>query len=266
MDKYPIIIPADMECFRPERPSSPNTGGGCPTPDELRSQIAGNRGCLVITAVATTIAIASGVGICIGAIGVVVCLFLHGAAKEKHQRLPLAEQKWAEYQRKEEEWKQKEEIWKTGNPSIIKEGRRRACARLGEIDRTKYSFANGEYVGLAEITLFRLLEQDGLEPLHQYPVGGYTLDIGCVDQDRGIMLDIEVDGHQHWTKKQRLAHDDERNQSLASGGWTIIRFRNDQVRALPRQCAVVVRVLLEAITDESDACEAAKCAASKLGL
>ena len=74
----------------------------------------------------------------------------------------------------------------------------------------------------------------GLRFRRQHPVGPFILDFYCPSHK----LVIELDGDIHATQKDQ---DDYRDQHLASYGYRVLRFRNDEVfRSLP---TVLTRIL-----------------------
>lgn len=58
----------------------------------------------------------------------------------------------------------------------------------------------------------------------QHPVAPYILDFACVK----YRLAIEVDGETHSSVEER-AYDSRRTKVLETKGWTVIRFRNDEI-------------------------------------
>ena len=63
---------------------------------------------------------------------------------------------------------------------------------------------------------------DGLKFRRQYPIAGYVADFACP----AIRLVIELDGGQHLEQQQ---YDQERTKKLASNGYQVVRFWNDDV-------------------------------------
>ena len=64
----------------------------------------------------------------------------------------------------------------------------------------------------------------GLKFRRQHPVNAYILDFWCHD----CQLVIELDGNAHDTASAR-GHDEMRQQHLESHGYTVLRFRNEEV-------------------------------------
>jgi very-short-patch-repair endonuclease len=58
----------------------------------------------------------------------------------------------------------------------------------------------------------------------QHPVAGYFADFACVE----VQLIVELDGGQHGLSEER-ARDDRRGASLATEGFTVMRFWNHEV-------------------------------------
>jgi very-short-patch-repair endonuclease len=84
-----------------------------------------------------------------------------------------------------------------------------------------------------ELRAHRLM---GLAFRRQFPITGYIVDFACPSK----RLVIEVAGSQHAQGKQ-LAVDEARNRRLASDGWTILRFWNDDVlRDIDNVCRHIV--------------------------
>ncbi len=63
---------------------------------------------------------------------------------------------------------------------------------------------------------------DGLRFRRQHPAGPFILDFACV----AIQLGVELDG---WIHEEKAAYDRRRDAFLAEHGWTMIRFRNEDV-------------------------------------
>ena len=78
---------------------------------------------------------------------------------------------------------------------------------------------------------------EGYEFRRQSPVGPYIADFVCWEQ----RLIVELDGSQHQAQSE---DDQERTEFLASSGYRVIRFRNDQ---LFRETQAVLRAILSAL-------------------
>ncbi len=77
----------------------------------------------------------------------------------------------------------------------------------------------------AETRLWSHLRANQLDGVHfrrQYAIGNYIVDF-CAPQKRLI---IELDGSQHLDS---IPYDDQRSQYLYSKGYTVLRYRNNQV-------------------------------------
>src|SRR6185437_7190696 len=76
----------------------------------------------------------------------------------------------------------------------------------------------------AELRLWRLLRDrrlNGIKFLRQVPIGPYIVDFLCV----GAKLIVEADGSQH----AECNRDKVRDAYLASQGWRVLRFWNNEV-------------------------------------
>jgi very-short-patch-repair endonuclease len=60
----------------------------------------------------------------------------------------------------------------------------------------------------------------------QWPIGGYIVDFVCFERH----LIIELDGSQH-AEESAMVYDAERTQFLETGGFTVIRFWNSEIKA-----------------------------------
>jgi very-short-patch-repair endonuclease len=77
----------------------------------------------------------------------------------------------------------------------------------------------------AEEVLWRYLrrrQQEGLRFRRQYPVGRFVLDFCCP----AIRLVVEIDGEVHAGREER---DSARTAELEAQGYSLIRFRNEEV-------------------------------------
>ena len=95
--------------------------------------------------------------------------------------------------------------------------------------------------GPDETTLLSALRRAGLDPIPQYPVDQYRVDLALVaDRTR---IAIEVDGHEHHTDKsgKRLHEDLLRDARLRDQGWIVIRFWVNQVRTDLEACVAHVQ-------------------------
>lgn len=67
---------------------------------------------------------------------------------------------------------------------------------------------------------------DGLKFRRQQPVGRYFVDFAC----ESLRLAVELDGGVH-DDDQQVTYDYHRQAEIESLGWSVIRFRNDEVTA-----------------------------------
>ncbi|MFT4955500.1 MAG: very-short-patch-repair endonuclease [Brevundimonas sp.] len=75
-------------------------------------------------------------------------------------------------------------------------------------------------------TALRSRRLDGLKFRRQQPIGRYFADFACED----LRLVIELDGEVHDDDDQML-YDHHRQAEIEALGWSVIRFRNDEVTA-----------------------------------
>ena len=73
----------------------------------------------------------------------------------------------------------------------------------------------------------------------QHPVGRYIADFYCHE----LKLIIEVDGSSH---ENREAYDGNRDAYLSSGGYTVLRFTNDQIE---RSIDAVLETILAKVSE-----------------
>ena len=121
-------------------------------------------------------------------------------------------------------------------------GSRDACANSGiphiqrfasyceEIERSGSSpyettLASDERIGPWEKPLYDALVARGLNPLPQYPVHQYRLDLAIVAGE--IRIDVEADGESTHLDSRIDAERDSRLEDL---GWRVVRFWNHQIR------------------------------------
>jgi very-short-patch-repair endonuclease len=93
----------------------------------------------------------------------------------------------------------------------------------------------------AEAALWRAIRGHALEGLRfrrQHPIDRYVADFACLS----LKLAIEVDGRVHRDDDQSL-RDLGRTEVIASQGWQVLRFTNDEVLSNVDR---VVAVILEA--------------------
>ena len=105
---------------------------------------------------------------------------------------------------------------------------------------------NPDQVSEWECILYRALCDAGLQPLPQYTVDRYDLDLALFAEGRkgeGRRLDIEVDGqryHQDWDE-ELVRSDQLRNERLIELGWDVIRFWVYEVRDNLDDCVARVK-------------------------
>jgi very-short-patch-repair endonuclease len=68
----------------------------------------------------------------------------------------------------------------------------------------------------------RLQRLDNLHFRKQHPFGPFILDFACLP----IFLGVELDG---WVHENTASYDRNRDAFLKRHGWTIIRFRNEEI-------------------------------------
>ncbi|MDY7011007.1 MAG: AAA domain-containing protein, partial [Planctomycetota bacterium] len=98
-----------------------------------------------------------------------------------------------------------------------------------------------ERVSEWEHLFYRVLYQEGLRPIPQYPVEKYVLDFAVLDGER--RLNIEIDGeqyHRNWDG-ELCRRDQIRNQRLMELGWDVMRFWVYQVRDELDRCIAKAR-------------------------
>lgn len=65
----------------------------------------------------------------------------------------------------------------------------------------------------------------------------YTADFIYVDSEKGVMLDIEIDEEYHFNNYLQLEKDEQRNNVFLCNGWSIIRFKDSEIKKDPNRCA-----------------------------
>ena len=100
--------------------------------------------------------------------------------------------------------------------------------------------ASDERIGPGERPLYEALVEKGLNPMPQYPVGGYRLDLAIVSGETRI--DVEADGVSTHLGS-RL--DAERDSRLTEMGWRVVRFWNHQIRDDIDYCVQTVLDLVD---------------------
>jgi very-short-patch-repair endonuclease len=91
----------------------------------------------------------------------------------------------------------------------------------------------------AELRLWLQLRKRGIEGLRfrrQTPIGPYVVDFFCPEKK----LIVEVDGGQH-SSPARTRHDSARDAWLATQGYKVIRFWNEEViKSLDAVCSAII--------------------------
>ncbi len=105
-------------------------------------------------------------------------------------------------------------------------GRTRAAARRGRTDPTFPEAIFWKYL--------RDRRMEGLKFRRQLPLGPYIADFACPS----IRLIVELDGGVH---DLRLEQDAKRDAWLTANGWTVLRFRNNEVLTNPAPLFQAVR-------------------------
>ena len=76
-------------------------------------------------------------------------------------------------------------------------------------------------------------------------MGSYHLDFAFP----GLMVDLEIDGSQHWLDPKMVGHDQKRDAYMKNLGWRVVRVRwADFKRLPPEERRTYVKNLLEGIT------------------
>ncbi|HEY9286922.1 MAG TPA: DUF559 domain-containing protein [Candidatus Dormibacteraeota bacterium] len=92
----------------------------------------------------------------------------------------------------------------------------------------------------AEQRLWRLLRNrqiNGLRFRRQFPIGPYFVDFACTTR----RLVIELDGSQHM---HAAAYDNQRTAFLATKGYKVLRFWDNDVLIHPEEVAEAIRLAL----------------------
>jgi hypothetical protein len=75
-----------------------------------------------------------------------------------------------------------------------------------------------------QIEVYNMVKSMGYEPIMNYPILSFNLDVAILQQDK--LIDIEYDGW-HWHKN--IQPDIKRNHVLMDKGWYIIRILSDKL-------------------------------------
>ena len=90
------------------------------------------------------------------------------------------------------------------------------------------------------------LEKEGIKVVSQYPIRdrfGYILDFAIPD----LKIDIEVDG-EAWHPEGN-SRDRKRNWFLKNKGWTILRFKGDEIKNNVQECLEKVKCSVVLLSD-----------------
>jgi hypothetical protein len=111
----------------------------------------------------------------------------------------------------------------------------------------------GHRIGKSAPLLFNALRKIGVaDVLEAVPEaapyttanGTYSADIGIIDKQLAILLDVEIDERHHFDDFEQWCHDRHRNQIFLRHGWSVIRFSEDEVINDPQACAQDVASVL----------------------
>lgn len=98
----------------------------------------------------------------------------------------------------------------------------------------KFFYGGTKKTSRGEKVFKQMLEDSGLLEKHkviqQYNIFNYKLDFAFID----IKLDVEIDGMQHYIKKEIIEKDKKRNSILIENGWTIYRIASKDFLSRPK--------------------------------
>ena len=106
-------------------------------------------------------------------------------------------------------------------------------------NRTVFARIQRQTAGLAERRVWKRLrgsQIDGHKFRRQHPIGPYFADFAC---DR-LRLILEIDGGVH-DQDDVILRDHLRQVELEGLGWTVLRFRNEEVLAQPELVIEAIR-------------------------
>lgn len=87
----------------------------------------------------------------------------------------------------------------------------------------------------------------------QYEVGRYRLDFAlfCIAYDGEIIqIDLECDGKEFHSTADQVRRDADRNATLVSEGWVVLRYRGGPVHHRPNECANEIQEFIECVMGE----------------
>lgn len=88
---------------------------------------------------------------------------------------------------------------------------------------------------------------------YQFKNGVYSADIGYVDKEKGVLLDIEIDENHHFTNFQQWKRDRQhRNNYFAEHGWTVVRFAEQEILKNPESCVSNIISIISEIENDFD--------------
>ena len=90
-----------------------------------------------------------------------------------------------------------------------------------------------------EIYWKQILDNNNIKYEEQFQVGTYTLDFAFLD----LMIDLEIDGDQHYLDERVINSDIRRNSILYSKGWKIIRIRWSEYQKLNDKTSYVEYII-----------------------
>lgn len=88
---------------------------------------------------------------------------------------------------------------------------------------------------------------------YQFKNGVYSADIGYVDKEKGVLLDIEIDENHHFTNFQQWKRDRQhRNNYFTEHGWTVVRFTEQEILKNPESCVINIISIISEIENDFD--------------
>jgi len=87
---------------------------------------------------------------------------------------------------------------------------------------------------------------------YQLKNGVYSADIGYVDREKGILLDIEIDEKHHFTNFKQWKRDKHRNNYFVERGWTVVRFTEHEIIRNPEHCVNDIVNIISEIENDFD--------------
>jgi hypothetical protein len=87
---------------------------------------------------------------------------------------------------------------------------------------------------------------------YQFKNGVYSADIGYVDREKGVLLDIEIDENHHFANFKQWKRDKHRNNYFAENGWTVVRFTDYEIIENPERCVENIINIISEIENDFD--------------